>query len=119
MSTQNWHLSQHSHNKQFADNVLYAFHSTYNDWIITSLFYSAVHLVNAHCFKHGFDIPTNHSNRSRTIEDKLQPIRAEYDSLRLLSETTRYNSHHSKITDLDVLRAKQWFQKIFTYIDSA
>lgn len=118
MSTSNWYPSQCSHNVQFSDDILHSFQSTYNDWAITSLFYSAVHLVNSYCLRHGLAIPKNHDKRSGLVANELQPIWDIYEQLRLLSETTRYTSHHLRITDTDVLCAKQWFQKISTYIDN-
>ena len=48
MINQNWHQVQYMHNKKLSDDMMRSFQSQYNYWQITSLFYSALHLINAY-----------------------------------------------------------------------
>ena len=107
------------HNKKLYDNMMHSFQSQYNDWSITSLFYSALHLINAYFYKHNIPEPINHRKRSDAVKKKLPAIHSEYQELRVLSEHARYKLPYSSMTDADVLRAQTHFQKIVAHIDEA
>lgn len=116
MTDRNWHRMQYVHNKKFSDDIVHSFQSQYNDWSITSLFYSALHLINAYFYKHNILRPINHRKRSETVKKELPLIHSEYQRLRELSEHARYKVRYSSITDADVLRAQAHFQKIVEHI---
>ena len=119
MINQNWHQVQYMHNKKLSDDMMHSFQSQYNDWQITSLFYSALHLINSYFYKNNMPRPTNHRKRSEAVKKELPAIYSEYQELRELSEHARYKLPYSSMTDADVLRAQTNFQKIVAHIDEA
>lgn len=65
-----------------------------SEWVITCVFYSAVHYVTAYFFEKDGSSPTNHIERSALMAKKpeLDPIIDAYNDLSDWSRTARYNS---------------------------
>lgn len=109
---------QHTHNKKFSDDILKSFKSEYNDWAITSLFYSVLHLINAYCVKHRYPIPRNHTERGNFVQNELKQIFTEYHKIFIASMGSRYARDYSGIIDSEVLDIKKDFNKIVAHIGS-
>lgn len=83
------HSAQSTHNKAFAESLD---ESKFQDWIVTALFYSALHAVdktlatvNVH--------PQSHTDRNAYVgrESRLKRVYVEYRSLETASRNARYN----------------------------
>jgi hypothetical protein len=95
------HLSTAEHHQKVATALLTTslpgVISNHDDWVITSLFYSAVHYVTAYFFEfygHNF---TTHVERRRQMErdDNLYPIIDAYADLEAWSRVARYDANPS------------------------
>lgn len=64
------------------------------EWVITCVFYSAVHYVTAYFYERDGASPTNHVERSAVMARKseLAPIVDAYNDLSDWSRTARYNA---------------------------
>ncbi len=83
------HLSQAEHNKKFI-NALKLIDTDYTDCAVTSLFYSALHLVEAY-FAGKYDKHhTLHMNRDSSVSICLPHCYDDYQLLKLVSEEARY-----------------------------
>lgn len=68
--------------------------STYLDWAVTVLFYTALHLVQAYLVETaatGFDIPRDHPERDNSVARLLPGI---YTSYRFLSSRSQWARYH-------------------------
>ena len=115
MSNPSWYDMQHVHNQTFSCDILHAFQSKYKDWEVTSLFYSALHLINGYFDLHDIELPEDHHRQKKTVNEKLQRIYHDYTCLFDLSIRSRYIEGY-KISDLEVKRAKEYYSNIVTYI---
>lgn len=65
------------------------------DWALVVLFYSALHLVQAHALSKGkiagINVPKTHLERDNYVDDHLGDIRFHYRILREASEDARYD----------------------------
>ena len=98
------HLDQASHNQDFHDCIAREFSTKFYDWKITTLFYTALHLLKALGDKRGINIGSTHQD----IEQNCNPDRhnckmainknawKDYKSLYRYSHTARYEG----ITDV-------------------
>jgi hypothetical protein len=66
---------------------------TFEDWEITTLFYSALHLVDAYIMKLGLPRQRDHPDRNRLVrcDPRFQPIKHEYNRLYILCRAIRYD----------------------------
>lgn len=92
MSTPAKHLGYADRNENFAS--LLDSQSSYYEWAIVGLFYSALHIVKAYVIKlrgKGFN---SHSDRNSFVarETVLKKVFPEYKHLYLSSRAARYNS---------------------------
>lgn len=117
MSSQDWHISQYTHNKNFSDDILLKFQSTYYDWTITSLFYSVLHRVDAYFSQSKAILPANHRERKEKIQEKLPLIYNQYEQLFMLSMQSRYQRRYNCMAESDVKAAQNLHQQIITYIN--
>ena len=87
MSFKAEHLEQAEHNEFFVSQI----DNPFFDWKLTGIFYSALQYVDAYLATQGVH-PTNHPNRTQSIETdpKLKPIRRDYRDLKNESRTARY-----------------------------
>lgn len=114
MTDGDWRHEQYRHNKNLP--LAISFRNDYNDWSITAIFYSALHLINFYCDKYNISIPTNHRERYNTVRSNLPQIRSEYKNLLALSKDSRYNRPYTKITVIDVQRAQNYLKTIENFI---
>lgn len=89
-----WHVSKKQHDLDTSD-FLTGYSPTYTDWEIITLFYSAMHHVDAtfcHMRSSGMPIPEpiNHLHRRKLIAQYLNPIVTDYGMLEGLSRWARY-----------------------------
>ena len=89
MASKDEHLAQAAHNKRVAGNLAAAGDF---DWAVTALFYSALHLIQAHLVEIGVDV-RGHARRERFMQQisELEPAVDAFMSLRVLSENARYD----------------------------
>ena len=116
--TKHWHYAQYMHNKELAVKILRPVCPEYNDWSITSMFYSALHLINEYCVNHNKCPPKNHAERRAMVKDTLPQIRAEFDNLCDLSMNSRYRKSYHNMGDPHVQRAEFYLKKIEEHISS-
>ena len=113
-----FHSKQFAHNRKFASDVLRTFKSEYNDWTVTSLFYSAVHLIDRYFDQHVPNPPKTHVKRFKLIRKDLKPIYPDYDRLYSLSIQSRYDASYTRISAIDVQHAKSCLAVITAHIQS-
>ena len=89
-----WHVDKKLHDLD-TSNLLTGHSPRYTDWEIITLFYSAMHHVDAafcQIRSRGMNIPEpiNHMHRRKLISQYLSPIAVDYDMLETLSRWARY-----------------------------
>lgn len=87
------HLNKYENNKKLIE-TLESHHPSFNDWVVTSAFYSALHLVDGTILEisdNNFK-PKDHSTRRQYIAKmkEFKNIRNEYEALYILSRKSRY-----------------------------
>jgi hypothetical protein len=68
--------------------------ATHLDWAVTVLFYTALHLVQAHIVESaatGFDIPRDHPERDSSVARLLPELYTHYRFLSSRSQWARYH----------------------------
>lgn len=96
------HIDQAIHNQRYHDQVHQTFPNEFFDWKITSLFYIAIHLLQALAIHRGKNIGESHEEINKNIrppkrqgEYSLMPIsRSAYDNYHGLyrySQSARYD----------------------------
>ena len=88
-----WHESQSNHNKNTYD-FLHTKNPTHIDWEITTLFYSALHLVNNYFQKNNIIVSKTHKARNILVRKELFHIYSSYYKLYSLSISARYITGH-------------------------
>ncbi len=97
MPTLKQHLSKSDHNENFFNDVS----DSYQDWALTGLFYSALHLVDAFlCSKH--ISVENHLTRMDYMNriKELRPLYADYRILYDYSVNARYKMYSFSIKNI-------------------
>ena len=94
-----WHESQSNHNKNTCD-FLHTENPRHIDWEVTTLFYSALHLVNNYFEKNNIALPETHNAREKLVKKELPSIHPHYRKLHSLSLRARYTVGH-KMQDSD------------------
>jgi hypothetical protein len=108
-----WHLAKKEHN---LDTRTYLESGTkYLDWEVVTLFYSAVHFVDAYLATVGTfgKHPTSHSQqngRNDMVRRYLGIVEAEYMCLYRLSRGARYGPQSIQPEDVD--DAEDWFNAV-------
>lgn len=96
MPNEKMHLSQYMHNKSFLEiEALQITDTKFIDWVITIIFYSAVHLVEKELSaKLSYD-SLRHYQREKAINRvvTLRPIASIYHTLYMASIKSRYDCH--------------------------
>lgn len=95
-----------------------SFKSEYSDWVVTSLFYSALHLITKYCNKRSISFSNHTARRNFVKNSALEPIHDDYHMLHLLSNAARYKRLYLNITESDVRNAQNWLDKIENHISS-
>ena len=88
----------------------------YRDWEITTLFYSAIHLVNAYFLLATNKKPNTHDKRKKLIESELNSIYRDYYSLECLSRKARYEPTYQNLTPEEVNKAIDCYNAIFAHV---
>ena len=83
------HGVQSAHNEDTC-NFLGTETPKYMDWEITTLFYAALHSINAYFEQRGILVPDSHRKRLRAVKRELPAIATAYEKLQSLSENSRY-----------------------------
>ena len=91
MPNEDAHSRQAAHNRRFID-FLKIGETDYVDWVVTAIFYTAVHLVEGFLAPHGSH-PTSHSVRCNAMSrfESLKPVYKDYMELHHQSERSRYH----------------------------
>lgn len=87
MASKQQHINQWKHNRNFVATIA----TEYHDWIVTVLFYAALHAIDALLMHDGQPV-TSHIKRNELLrsDDRYQEIYAHYEPLYTLSRTVRY-----------------------------
>lgn len=108
------HIARAENNEHFYDQFNLA-DTPFLDWALTTLFYAALHYVDASLARYpgGGVHPQSHANRERLIalDGILRNIYSDYEELRNRSEDARYNIVDFSPAFVAMLRATE-FQKI-------
>ena len=110
-----WNISQSDHNRD-SNRYLAQANPAYRDWEITTLFYSALHMVNSYLFLVKRCKPRTHLERRRLVHSQLNDISSEYKLLERLSKKARYVQPHHGLTSGEGRSAVEYHTKIVTFI---
>lgn len=86
------------------------------DWAVTALFYSAVHLVNAHSEEFGQGMFIDHSDRMSYVFRCLRPIGRSYSDLCDFSRDTRYRLVQPQAAEVKSYHDRE-FKHIVTFLE--
>ncbi len=117
---QNWiaHKKKSAHNRNMADELQKT--PKFVDWFVVTLFYSAVHVVNAYLVKEEGMLGkfVTHGRRKQLIANSpyLSKISYEYNFMETESMQTRYNPTY-KIPTKILDEVMKYHLKITAYID--
>lgn len=100
MPAKDIHVAQARHDRQFWTSHHIAT-TRFRDWVVTGIFYEAVHWVEAFLATKG-DHPLNHGERNLAIARyaDLDPIAVDYDVLKVESENARYTAFSPSADDV-------------------
>jgi hypothetical protein len=101
------HQTQVEHNRQAAMVLQQAPHP-YLDWVVTMLFYTALHLVDQVLYQNSQLHPRNHRQRHTAIanEPMLASIYRDYRELEHQSRRSRYECTRFRSEDVNRLSAR-------------
>lgn len=94
------HVSQAQHNRQFWES--HDLDATpFRDWVVSGVFYEAVHWVEAYLATRG-EHPITHGRRNHAMQryTDLAPVLVDYDILKTESENARYNCYSHNADDV-------------------
>ena len=104
------HIAKAERNERFCDSISRNFASSpehYNDWLITGLFYSTLHYVDAYLDSGlGFH-PESHFQRRALVARiaELRPLEGLYTTLYLISLEARYGVPTFTVAEVLDIRA--------------
>lgn len=109
-----WNKTRSTNNINAQSHLKQA-HPIYSDWEVTTIFYSALHLVDAYVIKVIPPRPADHTERNRLVRNNpiLKKIRAEYDRLYILCRSARYDRN---VTEQEVTDALTDYNTIKAYL---
>jgi hypothetical protein len=83
------YLKQWRHNRQFAKQI----DSTFRDWQVNAVFYTALHAINAAAASLGIDV-TDHTTRNNAVQtnESFAAVRSQYMNLYRICRVTRYDA---------------------------
>jgi hypothetical protein len=88
--TPEFYLEKARKNEAFAHFLTNDHRNQFEDWIITALFYAAIHYVNAVFAKANLGVPSNHVHRGYLVRHQLRSVSKAFRLLKGMSETARY-----------------------------
>ena len=100
MPSKEEHIVKARHDRQFWSS--YDLDQTpFKDWVVSGIFYEAVHWVEAFLATKG-DHPNTHAQRSHAMQryDDLDPVIIDYAVLKTESENARYNCYNHSSDDI-------------------
>lgn len=108
------HISQAQHNESFVNS--FQLDSTpYKDWVLTGIFYSSIHYIDALLATKSPPIhPKAHTSRDTYIEVYLSSIYDDYRDIKEYSEDARYYCKTFTKNDIDDSLSK--LQNIKSYL---
>lgn len=118
MSTNSWYVLQSEHNKKISVDINVSSQNKYIDWEITTLFYSALHIINEYFYQRGIPLPDKHNERNPLIRSTLNQIYPEYHKLFISSIRTRYLVKYDRIKPQERQDALNYFNTISSHIRS-
>ncbi len=110
-------MRQSSHNFDTKKYLAQA-NPLHKDWEVTTLFYSAVHVVDSYLVLVKNTKPRTHTQRKKLVKQELSPIFDDYDSLELLGRKSRYDSSPQGLTLDEERAALQWHRSVDDYVRS-
>src|SRR5690242_1671634 len=111
--TNAWHVSKSIHNYD-VHSYLTIKNPKYIDWEVTTIFYSALQLVDAYLLKIGQN-PVDHWSRNNMVKSFLNIINSDYRKLYGLSKKARYITD---ITPAEKNAAVVYYTNISNYLNS-
>lgn len=113
--SKSWHKIQSQHNDH-TNSFLFSVTPLYQDWEITTMFYSVVHLVNAYLDIHLTKYPRTHNQREQLIDQYLQQIATDYYTLKDICQRARYLVETTKLQPNEITEARRCQQTIISEI---
>lgn len=110
-----WQEEQSKHNVR-SSRYLERDTPLYRNWEITTLFYSALHIVESYLSKIAGEVKS-HTARNDLIRNHLSGISNEYRKLKDLSEKARYCCLHSDLTQDEKELALEHHAKIVKFVE--
>ncbi|MCI0455212.1 MAG: hypothetical protein L0Y68_09495 [Candidatus Dadabacteria bacterium] len=93
------HKQKAEHNERFANSL--ALNSTpYLDWVVTGLFYSAIHYIDAYLANFQGIHPYSHEDRDDKVLRYLRKINRDYRELKDDSKNARYNMRNFSVDEI-------------------
>ncbi|MCE9616814.1 MAG: hypothetical protein K8Q88_00410 [Nitrosarchaeum sp.] len=118
MVSNSWYVLQSTHNKETSDDLNQLVQNKHLDWEITTLFYSALHIINEYFLQRGIPLPDKHDQRTPLVRNTLNQIYPEYQKLLILSIRTRYLVNYNSIKPKERQDALDCFNIISSHIRS-
>lgn len=117
IATKRQHLAKAHNNRQLSTEIETKI-GGYREWQIITVFYAAVHQVQAYLRAKTTDYPQTHGDRDKLIAKipDLRPIYGPYKDLKHLSVQCRYTCQLVKQTHVD--QARQQYETIQTHIET-
>ena len=96
------HLRQAAYNSEVA-KVLAEVKPPRFQWAVVCLFYAGLHYVNAYLYDTTGDVPRNHTERSKLVNQHMGQVYSQYMLLRDESHLARYKMKRHKQTSYEAL----------------
>jgi hypothetical protein len=109
------HIRQWKHNRRFAKTI----DSTYRDWQINVIFYTALHAVDAAIAKLGLRV-TNHDERKKVVltNGSFAAVRNPFLELYRISRITRYDADPDQWIPEKYLEVNDLVEKLLKPIEN-
>lgn len=95
------HLEQAGRNASVADILVHD--GTYSEWVVTALFYEALHRVDAYLAAKYSKHPKDHRERQRYVSLLLKHLHTDYRELESESRRARYDCVRFSTTEIGEL----------------
>jgi hypothetical protein len=119
MATEEIHLRQAKHNEQFLDTFDLST-TPYLDWVVTVIFYAALHYIRALAARHHFGNVSSHADMDRIFSRvpvfRRQPdVYVDYRQLKDDSRAARYDARQFSPREVVELQDEE-FQRIRVFV---
>ncbi len=109
------HTRQSEHNHDAQEYL--SKNPQYEDRGITTLFYSALHIVDAYPVSKG-KRPRGHWARNTAVQKELEPVTEDYHNLYALCMKARYVVDFDQLTKSERDAAIQWHKSVCGYVQN-